>query len=333
MQTPGKNSELKLLSTIKPFRPALPSHPPYPPAVARNMMLAKAPLQRAAPASRRGAVRVCASGNAGLATKFKEGDKVKVIGDVKVFSSPKHPQGLELKGMTGVVKVNVQQFQGKILSTVQPYRCEFMADVPGGKPQKVLAHLVRRSPACWRSGPSHRSPLSACSNRRFLSFAGRGGAGGGGVNATAPCLSAPLRSRQPSRALGSQSGGWAKLNPRTDSTAEKDTHTHCYRCAAADSRRLRRDAAAGEIQQQLRGRCVLLLLFGGDGANVNDAGRKVPEHVPYLAPEPSRVLYIPFASALVFCSSLRDVCRRGLYQSPLLPNHRCCCTSSLLSLY
>lgn len=98
----------------------------------------QAAARRAAVSSRRPTVVVRAGGDGGIATKFSVGQKVKVIKSVKFYGSPKFPEGLDLAGQTGVMKVNCQDFKGKVLSANLPYRCEF--NVEGNK---ILAHLVR----------------------------------------------------------------------------------------------------------------------------------------------------------------------------------------------
>lgn len=102
-----------------------------------------------------------------------EGSRVKVTGPVKVFHAAKHPNGLELQGLEGTVKMDVTQFKGKVLSAVMPYRVEFMVDKDGSQ-VKVLAHLVSAPQFlsihthCRELVPSDDVLHCSCAHRKLL---------------------------------------------------------------------------------------------------------------------------------------------------------------------
>lgn len=80
------------------------------------------------------------SGNGTASGSFGEGQRVKVAVPVKVYHAPKHPDGLDLQGMEGVVVKDVTQYKGKVLSANLPFFVEFA--LPGGdKPSKFKVHL------------------------------------------------------------------------------------------------------------------------------------------------------------------------------------------------
>lgn len=78
---------------------------------------------------------------------FTEGQKVKVIKSVKLFSVPKHPEGVEIEGMEGVVAKNCALFKGKVLSPNFPFVVKFETTI-NGTPAKFQAHMVRGMGIC-----------------------------------------------------------------------------------------------------------------------------------------------------------------------------------------
>ncbi|GAX79995.1 hypothetical protein CEUSTIGMA_g7435.t1 [Chlamydomonas eustigma] len=89
--------------------------------------------------NRRLVVSACSKGTS--SGKFTEGARVKVTGYVKLFSVPKHPEGLEIEGMEGEVAKDVTQFKGKVLSATLPYLVKFKTDMAGAD-VKFQAHLA-----------------------------------------------------------------------------------------------------------------------------------------------------------------------------------------------
>ena len=72
---------------------------------------------------------------------FKEGQKVKVVSPITLFSVPKHPEGLSIEGMEGEVFKDVSNFKGKVLSANLPYVVKFKKTI-GEADVKFQAHLV-----------------------------------------------------------------------------------------------------------------------------------------------------------------------------------------------
>ncbi|KAF8061346.1 Ferredoxin-thioredoxin reductase [Scenedesmus sp. PABB004] len=98
---------------------------------------ALAPARAARPSRAAARLQVAASANgAGLA----EGARVKVVKPVMVFHAPKHADGLQLEGMTGVIKKDVTEYKGKTLSANLPFQVVFDVE-RDGKPAKLLCHL------------------------------------------------------------------------------------------------------------------------------------------------------------------------------------------------
>lgn len=73
---------------------------------------------------------------------MKAGDKLKVKESRIVFHSPKHKEGLDLKGLEGELMEVIEKYQGKQLSANLPYKTLFMIPKDGGKDQKLIAHLA-----------------------------------------------------------------------------------------------------------------------------------------------------------------------------------------------
>jgi hypothetical protein len=75
---------------------------------------------------------------------FAAGTRVKVSAPVKIFHVGKFKEGLDLQGLEGVVQADARQFKGMELSATLPWKVQFEVAAPdGGKPVKVIAHLVR----------------------------------------------------------------------------------------------------------------------------------------------------------------------------------------------
>ena len=60
---------------------------------------------------------------------------------LQIFSVPKHPQGVVLEGMQGVVFKNASEFRGHTTSATLPFIVKFETQLDG-KPVKFQAHLV-----------------------------------------------------------------------------------------------------------------------------------------------------------------------------------------------
>ena len=60
---------------------------------------------------------------------------------MKLYSVPKHPEGISIEGMTGEVSKDVSQFKGKVLSANLPYLVKFKTSLNGAD-IKFQAHLV-----------------------------------------------------------------------------------------------------------------------------------------------------------------------------------------------
>ena len=120
-------------------------------------------MQRSTPVSRprctRGSLRIQAFGDSHSTGMFKEGQRVKVVKPVMLYSVPKHPEGLVIEGMQGEVAKDVSTFKGKILSASLPYLVKFNADLNGAA-VKFQAHLV--------SGVRNRSGRSATGTIAWL---------------------------------------------------------------------------------------------------------------------------------------------------------------------
>jgi hypothetical protein len=100
---------------------------------------------------------------------FAEGQRVKVVANVKVFHVPRSPaEGIQLEGMEGVVTKDVTQYKGKILSANLPYFIEFNPD-PTNPKSKFKSHLVR-----WfwqvQSRCSYVNPISLSFRERTRSL-------------------------------------------------------------------------------------------------------------------------------------------------------------------
>lgn len=83
-----------------------------------------------------------ASGAAENGDGLKEGTKVKVTAEIKVYHAPKQADGLDLTGREGVVVKNVAYFKDKVLSPNLQYKVQFELNQDGGKASKFFAHLV-----------------------------------------------------------------------------------------------------------------------------------------------------------------------------------------------
>ncbi len=93
--------------------------------------------------SRQHSLRVRALGSEELKAGIEPGTKVTVTKSVKVFHAPKKPE-LDLQGMEGTVLEIISEYKGKKLSANLPYKTQFELEAEdGGKPKKLLAHLVR----------------------------------------------------------------------------------------------------------------------------------------------------------------------------------------------
>ncbi len=70
------------------------------------------------------------------------GTKVRVNTSVIVYHAPKHKEGLDLKGLEGVVVSDVRQYNGEELSANLPYKTELKLSEDGSKSSKLIVHLV-----------------------------------------------------------------------------------------------------------------------------------------------------------------------------------------------
>lgn len=104
------------------------------------------PSLAASRSSRHVQARVAGNG-ASPVCQLKEGVRVRVTAPVKVFHVGKFKSGLDLQGMEGVVQADVSQYKGLTLSANLPWKVQFQAPGPEGKPVKVIAHLVSGAPA------------------------------------------------------------------------------------------------------------------------------------------------------------------------------------------
>lgn len=93
--------------------------------------------------SRSSAVVRCSGGGDNHSSgKYAPGMKVKVTKPIKMYSVPKHPEGLDIEGMEGEVFKDVSTHKGKVLSAGRPIVVKFVKDFDG-KAVKFQAHLVR----------------------------------------------------------------------------------------------------------------------------------------------------------------------------------------------
>lgn len=70
--------------------------------------------------------------------KVEAGNRIRVLGPLKVFHVPKHPE-LDIGGFEGEVKEVVTTFKGKPVSATFPYKVQLMT--PGDDSRKFFAHL------------------------------------------------------------------------------------------------------------------------------------------------------------------------------------------------
>lgn len=88
----------------------------------------------------RGSLKVRAFGDSHSTGVFKEGDQVKVVRPITLYSVPKHPDGVNIEGMVGNVFKDVSVHKGKVLSASLPYIVKFVTEM-NGAPVKFQAHL------------------------------------------------------------------------------------------------------------------------------------------------------------------------------------------------
>lgn len=132
--------------------------PAAPSVLLSSAMIAQrfsAPAPARLSARSRVALRVQAFGDSHSTGQFKEGQKVKVVRPITLYSVPKHPEGLAIEGMEGEVAKDVSVYKGKVLSASLPYVVKFVKELEG-KPVKFQAHLVRSH------SDSLVAPLSLC---------------------------------------------------------------------------------------------------------------------------------------------------------------------------
>mmetsp|Transcript_37663 Transcript_37663/g.83870 ORF Transcript_37663/g.83870 Transcript_37663/m.83870 type:complete len:117 (-) Transcript_37663:543-893(-) len=108
------------------------------------MIAQRANLRLSQPAARttvgRARLTVHASGNGVSTGAFAEGTRIKVTKPVKLYSVPKHPEGIDIEGMEGVVAKDITNFKGKVISANFPYVVKFVTQL-GGADIKFQAHL------------------------------------------------------------------------------------------------------------------------------------------------------------------------------------------------
>ena len=100
---------------------------------------------------------------------FSQGAKVRVTAPITVHHVGKFKQGLDLKGMEGIVQGDARQHStGMELSATLPWKVQFEAKAPDGKAVKVLAHFVS-SFSCYLWFPLLRVPYSHSFNFSYVS--------------------------------------------------------------------------------------------------------------------------------------------------------------------
>lgn len=70
--------------------------------------------------------------------KAEAGTRIRVLGPLKVFHVPKHPE-LDIGGFEGQVKEVVTTFKGKPVSATFPFKVQLVT--PGEEGRKFFAHL------------------------------------------------------------------------------------------------------------------------------------------------------------------------------------------------
>ncbi len=121
-------------------------------AAQRSSMIASTRAQRSS------TVLVRASGDSHSTGKYQPGMKIKVTAPIRLFSVPKHPEGLIIEGLQGEVFKDVSEYKGKVLSAGLPILCKFSKEFEG-KEVKFQAHLVREG-AGKAAGSSDQGTLS-----------------------------------------------------------------------------------------------------------------------------------------------------------------------------
>jgi hypothetical protein len=124
---------------------------------------------------------------------FKDGQAVKVIAPVTLFSVPKHPDGISIQGMTGEVFKDVSQFKGKVLSANLPYVVKFKTTLNGAD-VKFQAHLV----SFPQEGPD---------TQHVLLLRGTGGNGGKTLSLMQLCLTCMHDSNRAKKRLRQRDAG------------------------------------------------------------------------------------------------------------------------------
>ena len=106
------------------------------------MLAQRCTAPRALPASSSRRTTVSVRASVGSSTGlYKEGQRVKVISPIMLYSVPKHPEGLLIENMEGDVFKDVTNFKGKVLSANLPYVVKFKTQL-AGVDVKFQAHLV-----------------------------------------------------------------------------------------------------------------------------------------------------------------------------------------------
>ena len=86
------------------------------------------------------ATTTSASRRSVIIARFAVGDTVRVVADVRAHHVPKSKgQGVELKGMVGVVDSRADAHEGTTTSATLP--CKVALPVPNGDGKTVIAHL------------------------------------------------------------------------------------------------------------------------------------------------------------------------------------------------
>lgn len=83
-------------------------------------------------------VAVELGGSRSSESKVEAGTRIRVLGPLKVFHVPKHPE-LDIGGLEGEVKDVVTTFKGKPVSATFPFKVQLMT--PGEDGRKFFAHL------------------------------------------------------------------------------------------------------------------------------------------------------------------------------------------------
>jgi len=88
----------------------------------------------------RGSSRRSTSRGVAIVARFAVGDAVRVTADVRAYHVPKSKgQGVDLKGMVGVVESRADSHQGTTTSATLP--CKVALPVPNGDGKTFIAHL------------------------------------------------------------------------------------------------------------------------------------------------------------------------------------------------